>query len=290
MAVTIAPNSAHLAVTARPTVPAPTVSGNVMFYQGAPIRATGQVTLQGREGDSAAAWRVGFIQAQWIETNWCVYRGQNPHDGSIFVQRARAPARPHQACRDCVQAVGNIWYSVSAGTQEIANGTTTGTLDNPFATFPQQLTVQHFDRPSETCPLTENNTLTHKLNYLSEVQLEFFFCTVLTVRDPAGNFHHQASFYWNQRWQTRFPTTFTMAHGVVTPHRRIAPVAAGTGVGVGNTIRGGPSDSRFVGVLTSAQTQNCNQVFQAARAAVSAAISPNRHQSANRDALFDVRR
>ena len=54
------------------------------------------------------AW---VIQAQWIETNWGYYRGQHNSDGSLFVQRARPPARPAQACRDTVGPVGDIFYN-----------------------------------------------------------------------------------------------------------------------------------------------------------------------------------
>ena len=71
---------------------------NATFSLANPIEAIGSVTFHGSAGDSAAGWTIGFVQAQWVETNWGVYRGAAPSDGSVFVQRARPPSRPHQAC------------------------------------------------------------------------------------------------------------------------------------------------------------------------------------------------
>jgi hypothetical protein len=281
MAVGIVPNSAKISVTTKPTVKTPVVSGLAMSFTGGNIAATGEVSLSGAAGDNASGWTAGFIQAQWIETNWVYYRGQHNDDGSLFIQRGRAPARANQACRDCVDAspLNDIFYSTVAAHGETASGSAAGTA------FPQKLSFRHFDQPSETCNLVETNTLTSKPNYLAEAQLEFFFCTILSVRDPAKVFHHLASFYWNQRWQATFhPTSFG-----VTPTFRVSTVAAGTGAAVGHVIQGTPSDKRFTSVLTSTQSQSCNQVFRAARTAVSAATSTNRHQS-KVWASFDVRR
>jgi hypothetical protein len=280
MAVRIEPNSAKLVMTALPRVNAPVVSGVDMSFTGTPIQASGAVTLLGNPGDSAAGWTLGFIQAQWIETNWCSYRGQHNNDGSIFIQRARPPARPHQACRDCVDAspVNNIFYSALAVHGEVAAGAA-------GAVFPLKLSVRHFDRPSETCRLVEQNTRTGKPNFLAEAQLEFHFCTILTVRDPTLSFHHQLAFYWNMHWQDRFhPTSFS----VPPAGFRIEVVPAGTAANVGHVIQGAPTDHRFTGVLTTPQTQSCNQVFRAARTAVGVG-SPNRHESAVWED-FDVRR
>ncbi|MCL2589925.1 MAG: hypothetical protein FWD67_03350 [Betaproteobacteria bacterium] len=268
MTVSIANNSANIVVTQRPTVNHPVVSGSEMAFTGGNITATGEVTLNGVAGDDASGWTAGFIQAQWVETNWCNYRGQRNSDGSIFVQRGRPPARFAQACRDCVDTspVNNIFYNANG--LAIARGGLAGTA------FPQRLTFNFFDSPSETCNLIERNSLTGQPNYLDEAQFEFFFCTVLSVRDPAGAFHHLASFYWNQRWQAKFkPLTF----GAV-PTFQITPLA-GTGANMGPVIRGVPTDVRFTNVLTSPQSQSCNQVFRAARAAVTAVGAANRHES-----------
>jgi hypothetical protein len=281
MSVSIANNSANIVMTQHPTVNHPVVSGSTMYFTGGNIAATGEVTLNGSAGDDASGWTAGFIQAQWVETNWCSYRGRNNSDGSIFIQRGRPPARIAQACRDCVDTspVNDIFYSAFPAHGVIARGRPAGSA------FPQRLTFRFDDTPAESCNLIETNSLTGQPNYLAEVQLEFFFCTVLSVRDPNRVFHHLASFYWNQRWQATFrPLTFGVA-----PTFQITPVAAGTGANTGPIIRGTPTDNRFTGVLTSLQSRSCNDVFRAARAAVAAAGAANRHES-RMWTSFDVRR
>src|SRR5665213_399743 len=89
MAITIKPGSAKVHVTAHPHLHPPAVKGTSMSYTGTPIKAIGEVTLLGSAGDNPAGWQLGFIQLQWIETNWCYYRGHTVNDGSIFIQRAR---------------------------------------------------------------------------------------------------------------------------------------------------------------------------------------------------------
>ena len=269
MAVSIVPNSANIQVTQQPTVYPPFTQGTRMVFTGDALIANGQVTLNGVAGDNASGWTAGFIQAQWIETNWCSYRGQRNQDGSIFIQRGRPPARAAQACRDCTTQVNSIFTNANPLSGEIATGFPMG------AVFPQLLMLRTRDAPTEWCNLIEMNSLTGQPNFLAEAQLEFHFCTVLSVRDPGGVFHHLASFYWNQRWQAKFkPLTF----GAV-PTFQIMPVWAGTGADTGSIIRGAPTDARFSGVLTSPQSQSCNQVFQAAKAAVAIPGAPNRHES-----------
>lgn len=269
MAVRISPNSAKIKITSRPTVNRPAIVGTKMSFTGTSIQAAGQVTLAGDRGDTPTGWTAGFLQAQWIETNWCFYRGQNNGDGSIFIQRARPPARPAQACRDCVDGspVNQIFYSAIPAHGEIAAGGAGGA-------FPP-LNVRHFDQPSDDCNLVETNSKTLKPNFLQAAQLEFHFCTILTVRDPRGAFHHQLSFYWEVHWQATFePLSFTVPPSGFSIH----VVPAGTGQNTGGIISGAPVDRRFTGVITAPQSQSCNDVFRAARAAVGGPHSPNRHE------------
>jgi len=232
-------------------------------------------------GDSPVGWTVGFIQAQWVETNWCYYRGQHVDDGSIFIQRGKPPARRYQEGRDCVDGspINSVFYSALPGHSETANAPAGGA-------FPLKLSVRHFDQPSDICALVERNTIKGRPNCLSEAQLEFHFCTLLTVRTPGGEFHHQRFLYWNIRWCARFhPTT----HAVPPAAFGIELVPSGTDANVGHVGAGAPADPRFSRVLTAPQTGSCNQVFAAAIAAAEAVGSPNRHQSATWQ-KFDVRR
>jgi hypothetical protein len=265
MAVTVSsnPSDCELLVAARPASGVPSIEGNGMFLTASPIRLTGFATLLGNPGDSGAGWKVGFIQAQWVETNWCSYRGAVASDGSIFIQRGKAPSRSKQACRDCVDhsPMANVFYNIGPNEGGVALGAA--------GRFPMVLRVRHQDQPRDRCPLTLQNTLTGKTNFLHEAQFEFLFCTLLSVQDPAGNFQHLMGVYWNVRWQY----TFTQ------PGYRATVKPLGTGAVVGAPFRAGQIDHRFASVLTSpAETQSCNMIFRAATSAFNPG-SPNRHES-----------
>jgi hypothetical protein len=271
MAISIVPNSATINITSRPGVSAPVVGATNVQFPSQTIQATGQVSFNGLPADPTAGWLVGWIQAQWIETNWGYFRGQFNNHGSVFHQRARPPARPAQACRDTVGPVSDIFYSTSAG---LRASLTAG------APFPQTVSVVFRDTPSEIYPISVNNSLTGKPNFLREVQLEFHFCTILVVRDPAGNFHQLKHFYWNMHWQYRFTPTAFPPSG---PSLTVTPITAGIGGNVSRVFSGAATDRRFAGVLTSAQTNSCNVV------ANNASTSPNVRESRVWD-NFDVRR
>lgn len=270
MAISIVPGSASVAVTSRPGVNAPAVSATNVRFTSRTIQATGQVRFNGSPGDSTAGWFIGWIQAQWIETNWGYFRGRLNNHGSVFHQRARAPARPNQACRDTVGPVTDIFYSLSAG---LRSGITS-------AAFPATVSVVFRDTPGETYPISVVNSLTSQPNFIREVQLEFHFCTIFVVRDPGGVFRQLKHLYWNMHWQYRFsPTAFPPGPGSLT----VTPVAAGIGGNLSRAFSGAATDRRFAGVLTSVQTQNCNQVASAAF------TSPNVREARVWE-NFDVRR
>jgi hypothetical protein len=275
----VVPGSAKITVTTRPNVQTPTINAasSISNWSSDPIRCTGEVSITGSAGDSPVGWTLGFIQAQWIETNWMYYRGRANNHGSLFLQRARPPARPAQACRDSVGPAAGIWYNTADNRTITAN-----------APFPIKLTARFYDRPSETSNLQENNTLTGQPNYLREGQLEFHFCTVLALREPGGTgaFHQLLHLYWNLHWQARFqPSNFANLAAPWT----VTKVAAGSAANMGRVINGRTNDRRFNAMITGPATQNCNQIFQAAIAAVASPTSPNRHQS-RVWANFDVRR
>ncbi|MEO7362515.1 MAG: hypothetical protein ABI120_19450 [Gemmatimonadaceae bacterium] len=269
MTISIAPNSALVSVKARPGVSAPVVGATSVSFNASTISCAGSVKMNGAAGDPTAGWLVGWIQAQWIETNWGFYRGQFDADGSVFHQRARPPARPAQGCRDTVGPVGDIFYS------------TLSTLRMPVTgPFPQTVPVVFRDTPSESYPISVTNTLTGKPNFLREVQLEFHFCTILVVRDPANTFHQLKHLYWNMRWQYRFTATaFPPTGASLTP----IAVAGGVGANVSAVFSGAATDKRFASVLTSAQTNSCNQVAGAAT------TSPNVRESRKWE-TFDLNR
>jgi hypothetical protein len=271
MALTIVPGSGNIIINHGPGVKNPHPDGANMRFVGKAIDLTGVVRFTG--SDPRAGWKVGWIQTEWVETNWCDYRGQTDADGSIFLQKGRPPAHPTGAMRDTL-VKGDIFTRPTDFT----------TI--PAGPLPINVSLNFNDRPNDSCLLVEPNHATHKDNFLHEVQYEFMFCTIFTAQDPAGNFHHLAHVYWNMRWQFTFhPTHFPPPAGGWHPHR----VNEGTGGSVSRVFHGAPNDARFAGVLTSVQTENANSRADAARAEVAKATSPNRHEALRWDS-WDVRR
>jgi hypothetical protein len=243
-AAAIKPGSADIKIDKQhPAVAKPRVEhGKVLFYCSKPIRAEGSVVLTGAQ--PAAGWKLGFLQAEWADTNWLYYRGQSNADGSVLLQRSRNPARPIRVCRD-VQPETDIFYT---------DATDLGTV-SPGDAFPLTLKTTHFDNPDDKGPAMVLNTKTGKNNYLREAQLEFLFCTVLAALDPAGTYHQLKSFYWNVRWQATFqPANFADPLG----DWHVAPVPGGQGQAVGGVIVGEPTDKRFNKVLTDPKIRGCN--------------------------------
>jgi hypothetical protein len=246
--MTISIRSGQITRIVRPLSATPTISGGSVNY--APARdmhCEGEVHFNGSPGDSRDGWSVGWIQAQWIETNWAYYRGRHNNDGSIFLQRGRPPARPRQACRDTSGDVSTI-FTDPTDPREFKPLPTTGA-------FPLVVRVESNDPPGESYSTIEaNSRLSGRDNFVREIQLEFHFCTVLSVRDPAGDFHHLAHFYWNVHWQHRFHVT-SFPPG--DTNWRIEAIAGGNSSAASHSIAGPTADRRFAGVLTSAQTKSC---------------------------------
>jgi len=276
MAISIVAGSSQIQITQRPSVAPPVINdgaGDVSFPIGRQILATGSARFNIDAGDAVAGWFLGWLQAQWIETNWGYYRGAGNSDGSSFFQRARPPARPRQACRDTFGPVGQIFYGVEP--------TRRATLPaGPSPAGGALVSTNFNDGPADTYPIRVTNSLRTKDNWLREVQLEFHFCTVLVVRDPAGNFTQLKSFYWNTHWQYRFHTSsFPMTAG----NTRIEAIAGGVGANVSHIIEGRVIDQRFTGVLTAPQAKSCNDF------AADESARPNIRESRVWD-NFDVRR
>lgn len=285
--VRIKPNSAKITITQRPGIIADTATLTTATFANTAVRATGEVTLLGNPGESAAGWRLGFIQAEWVETNWVYYRGLSNADGSLFINRARAPSRTQRATRDTLDngtaGGGSTANLVFYDGQNQAGGVDDGTA---AAVFPLTLNVAHFDQPRLQVRMQETNELTTAPNFLREAQFEFMFVTVLSLRDPANNFHHLASFYWNVRHQSRFTPQLTA--GALTGFTA-RPTQGGNGPGISHVIMGTPSDARFTGVLTSNQPGSSNDIFRTAMTRATAVGSANRHPARTWQS-FDVRR
>lgn len=275
MAISIITGSVSLLVPQHPKVAKPSVSGTDMIFTCSQnLNANGKCKITGVAGDNPVGWTLGLIQMEWIETNWGFYRGQHDSDGSCFLQRARPPARPAQGCRDTL-AVGGVFVDNNPGFDRTV-------ITGPPSPFPIDMSAAFFDGPNDAYPLTRVNSLTGQTNFIREVQLEFHFCTVLTLMDTARNFQHLKHVLWNVHWQGQFlPTNF----GNVAAAWTITTTggALGNTANVSGVADGGPTDRRFTGIMTAAVAPNCNAV------ATAAAGAPNTKESRKWE-FFDVRR
>ena len=258
----------HILINQRPGVSPPVLFGAEARFSSTGIILSGQVTLLGNAPHLPGAWWAGFIQVEWVETNWAYYRGKDKVDGSLLVQMGRAPARLRQACRDTLDApvrqpVNGIFYGPP---NYVWPATSNARYQESAApgTVPVTLNPRHRDFPFDQKPLVRRNAKTGKVNFLSEVQLEFHFCTMLAVRDEAGLFAILKHLYWNLRWQAKFePSNFAMAASAAG-WKPPTVEALGTGANVGVIHDGRPLDARFGGVVTALQASNCNAVANAA--------------------------
>jgi hypothetical protein len=273
MAAVMKPGSSHIKFGKYPQVKLPTVNHGTVDFECTEITADGSLTLTGSQ--PAAGWQLGFIQVEWVDTNWLYYRGRHNDHGSIFFQRSRPPTRPIKACRD-VDPESDIFYD------------TPDTVD-ATDTFPKALTIHHSDQPSEHCEAVVTNSLTGEDNFIREAQLEFLFCTVLTALDPAGNYHHLKAFYWNVRWQATFlPHNFDHPLGAWW----VKAVAKGQGSARSGVIEGTPTDRRFKDILTDPTVRGCNAIiplYSPPPEGVLPVGNPNRRESRVWES-FDVRR
>lgn len=254
MAITVVPGSVTLTVLPKPAVSAPFVGGAGPFlnFRCTPIGIKAQCKITGSPSDNPAGWTLGLIQLKFIDTDWAYYRGKSNGDGSSFLQYSRPPALPKGGCRDTL-ALGGIFVDNNPGADR--------TVAAAGAPFPIALSAAFSDAPSRSFYLKRQNGLTTKDNFLREAQTELHFCTVLSLKSPAGAYLHLKSVYWNVHWQGRFePTNFGNLSAAWTIH---------TTGGLGNTahvssiVDGPPTDVLFRAIVTTPGTPNCNALTNA---------------------------
>jgi hypothetical protein len=240
-----------------------------------PITITGQCKITGASDDKPAGWTLGFIQLQWVETNWAYYQGEKNTGGSCLVRRDRPPARSVQGCRDTLRQ-GAILFDNDPGRDRAVAGS---------GPLPLTLRATLSDPPNDFWPLTRRNALKGTTNFLREAQLEFHFCTILALMDPdprrqaralldlENAFQYLKHVFWNVHWQAKFmPTNFAdvAARWTITP----SGGALGNTVNVSRVFDGGPTDARFKGIGAAFLATNCLKAEQDAHK------SPNVTESA----------
>ncbi|MBS1828879.1 MAG: hypothetical protein JST93_26490 [Acidobacteria bacterium] len=249
MAISYLPGSASLKITTKPGVKTPEKYSTDMEFNSVAIEASAECQLTGIEGDNPAGWTLGFIQVQFLETNWGYYRGAIDADGSAYVNRGSSTLRGATHCRD-TKSKGEIWFQNLSG-KDLALASN--------GKLPMTLKVQLMDGPHETYPLYHMNSLTKKYNFLREVQLEFHFCTVLALMNPSKQYQFLKHFLWNMHWQATFqPSSFTDSDPTWTVMLNSNKLA--NSGNCSQIAEGGPIDPKIKAVLTDPTAANCNEI------------------------------
>ena len=260
MAISVVPRSASVTIT-EPIPKLPFVAASGMRFMDTELYAVCQCQITGPPTDKPRGWTLGTIQLLWVTTNWAYYRGQNNGDGDCFLQYARPPARPEQECRDTYSS-GSIFVETMPQFgifQFVAQN---------FYRFPIIMTASFKDQPVITHPLTRFNSLTSKTNFLREVQIEWHFCTVFSLRNPeplrgsdaggvAGTYTHLKHFFWNQHWHVQCEPT---DYANLTKLWTITPMGGGQlgkSARVSDVFDGGPTDPKLTNIITAGGTPNC---------------------------------
>jgi hypothetical protein len=260
--VSVKAGSPAIVITQRPAVNQPfltEVDGlKVMRFSSDPLQFNGQATLEGdNNADSSADWTLGVIQIEWMETNWGYYRGQANNHGSALVRRARRPIEFHHPCRDTITKGAFLIDNRPAP----PGAPVAGALYDRYQTvagqsFPIDMALRFYDAPTASYEPMLRNDRTQQQNFLREVQVEYQFCTILTLLSPTGAFRHLKHFYWNVRWQTRFePLIAAMPNGPLCP----TPVPGGNSAAVSPIYDGRPTDGRFADIITLPTAKNCRE-------------------------------
>ena len=256
MSISVVAGSASIDVPARPRVldPQPDTTNDLMVFASDGITLNGACQLTGADADARAGWTLGFIQIKWINTQWSYYRGAANADGSTFLQYARPPALAQRSCRDTL-TVGNIFID-----NDPANNMTVASASD---SFPIDMSAQFSDAPRRLFPMTYTNPQTLKPNYLREAQAEMHFCSVLSLMSPDGVYRHLKSIYWNVHWQATFEVANAGTTSANWSFTKPGEASANSAT-VSRMIDGGPTETKFVSVLTTPQSVTCNLLIRAA--------------------------
>ena len=164
------------------------------------ITAAGSVILRGREGEALGGWALGYIQLKFIATDYARYRGNTVAEGSTRVSRSNMIL-----CRDSDEGTDELWYDPVGDGVVDGHGTTVVADGTPMpASGAYTLESAFGDSPGRSFDNVVRNTTTRVDNFLYHADIGLQFCTMLTVRNPAGHFRVLKHFYWNIRWEAHF--------------------------------------------------------------------------------------
>lgn len=210
----------------------------VLAAGGSPVKASNPRT---------APWKLGFMQARILETNWAYYRGAQPGDGSVLVDKvARQSLR---VCRDYEPADLHVFYEGSATAADCYG------VPDPAVKPPWNLSLIFGDQPvSDARPFVLNQQ-TGKRNYLDEGRVSMGFVTTLTELAGPGRFVHHRHFFWTIIWH------YKAVGGPSGNGQGPFALQPSSGFWISAFHRGAPRDARYRAILDDPTlTPSCNAV------------------------------
>lgn len=225
-------------------------AGAVRLALSPTFQVTAKVTTEGAPPRGAsgisdprlAPWKLGFMQARILETNWAYYRGAQSSEGCVLNDHSAGATL--QICRDYDQRSGTVWYECT-NTPSDSYGVPDWTKSAPWK-------MEFFFGDSPTNDLHEKviNRHNQRYNTLHEARVALAFVTTLTELDN-GSFRHHRHFFWSVVWHLQ-------ASGNPAAPYRLLP---GSGFWISDFKAGGPTDKRHLAVLNNpAITPSCNDV------------------------------
>ena len=147
-------------------------------------------------GSFSGAWKFGFIQLEYAETNYARYRGLQESHGSTLSTSSRL-----SLARDTDPRFPDIFYDPASSGVVAGRGTVVLGTATPMPPGGLVRHVMMWDRPQQPFPTRFTNAHTGFFNYLHHMECAFMFCTILAAQEPGGRFHLLKHFYWNMTFE-----------------------------------------------------------------------------------------
>ncbi|WP_257862937.1 hypothetical protein [Variovorax sp. ZS18.2.2] len=167
-------------------------------FESPDINCQASAGLHGTANEVVDGWLLGFVQLQFIETNYATYRGRSSRDGG-----SKHSWSHNVLCRDTDEKCPGLFYDPQKKrTPAQFRGVCAPTrLD---ATGRVDMETGFGDAPLQRFDTVVTNTTTGRPNFLHHADIAFHFCTMLVVGDPLHRFTVLRHFYWNVRWEAHF--------------------------------------------------------------------------------------
>jgi hypothetical protein len=235
------------------------VGGDKVELKGGPFQVTAKCTVLnggatpggGSFNPRTAPWKLGFMQARVLETNWAYYRGTSEGQGGVLVDNVANQSVA--ICRDYDRGLGHVWYEGSANPADCYG------VPNPAMPAPWSVVFHFGDQPQHDIFPYHHNARTSARNYLDEGRVALAFVTTLTELAGQNRFVHHRHFFWSVIWH------FKAATGPAGQGKGPFRMLPGSGFWVSGFKTGAPSNPRHLAVLNDATlTRDCNEITQTA--------------------------